>query len=295
MGRLRTMEVLVIGQVAAPGLHTVSALVTVSDALTAAGGVRKQGSLRHIELRRGGRPPADIDLYAMLLRGDTSSDLRLQPRDVIFVPAIGPVVGVAGDVKNPAIYELRGRESLASVIQMASGVGAFGFAQRVQVERVQNHQARIALDVNLDSRQARAFAIDDGDLVKDFTVLPERRNVVKLNGNVNRPDVYQWRAGMRVADLICEGQGVRDDTFFDYALLQRRADPARKSKSQFLRMNLSEALSSEDPALNSPLEPGDALTIYSVGEINEISAVSVVARCENPAPILSPTACACAT
>ena len=280
MGRLRTMEVLVIGQVAAPGLHTVSALVTVSDALTAAGGVRKQGSLRRIELRRGGRPVADIDLYAMLLRGDTSSDLRLQPRDVIFVPAIGPVVGVAGDVKNPAIYELRGPENLASVIKMASGVGAFGFAQRVQVERVQNHQARIGLDVNLGSPRARAFAIDDGDLVKVFTVLPERRNVVKLNGNVNRPGAYQWRAGMRVADLIREGQGVRDDTFFDYALLQRRADPARKS--QFLRINLSEALSSEDPALDSPLEPGDALTIYSAGEINEIPTVSVAGKVRKP-------------
>lgn len=280
MGRLRTMEVFVIGQVAAPGLHPVSALATVSDALTAARGVRKQGSLRRIELHRGGRPLADIDLYAMLQRGDTSSDLRLQPRDVIFVPAIGPVVGVAGDVKNPAIYELRGPESLASVIRMAGGVGAFGFAQRVQVERVQNHRALIALDVDLDSPRASAFAIHDGDLVKVFTVLPEQHNVVKLNGNVNRPGAYQWRAGMRVADLIREGQGVRDDTFFDYALLQRRAGPA--SKPEFLRIDLDKALSAEDSASDSSLEPGDAVTIYSVGELNEIPTVSVAGEVRKP-------------
>ncbi|MGH9206731.1 MAG: SLBB domain-containing protein, partial [Acidimicrobiales bacterium] len=207
MGRLRTIQIFTIGQVAEPGLHAVSALGRVSDALVAAGGVRKTGSLRRVELRRDNRLIRIVDLYAMLLNGDTSSDLRLEPRDVVFVPVIGPVVGLAGDVRNPAIYELRGGETLPSVIQRAGGVSAFGYAHRIQVERIQNHERRVALDVRIDTPEARRFGVDDGDLVKVFTVLPEQQDVVKLEGNVNRPGTYQWEEGMRVVDLIRHGQG----------------------------------------------------------------------------------------
>jgi protein involved in polysaccharide export with SLBB domain len=273
MGRLRTIEVFVIGQVAEAGLQTVSALAHVSDALAAAGGVRKTGSLRRIELRRGNHLVETVDLYSMLLHGDTGADQRLEPRDVIFVPVIGPVVGVAGNVKNPAIYELKGKDTLARVVKMAGGVSAFGYAQRIQVERVQNHKQRVALDVNLDSSRARTFVVSDGDLIKVFTVLPEQGNAVKLVGNVNRPGTYQWQTGMRVSDLVRQGQGVRDNTFFGYALLKRRQGPMRTT--HFLRVNLGEAISDEASSVDLPLEPEDSLTVYSVGEINEIPTVTV--------------------
>lgn len=280
MGRLRTMQVFVIGQVAQPGLETVSALAHVSDALVMAGGVRKTGSLRRVELRRDNRVIQVVDLYSLLLHGDTSADERLQPRDVVFVPVIGPVVGVAGDVKNAAIYELDGSESLPAAIRTAGGVSAFGYSQRVQVERVANHERRIALDVRLDDPQARRFLVDDGDLIKVFTVLPDQQNTVKLEGNVNRPGAYQWKAGMRVVDLIREGQGVRDRTFFDYALIKRREGPTRTT--HFLRVDLGQAISNEMALADSPLEPGDTLTIYSQGEINEIPTVTVKGEVRKP-------------
>jgi polysaccharide biosynthesis/export protein len=280
MGRLKTIQVFTIGQVAEPGLQNVSALAHVSDALVIAGGVRKTGSLRRVELRRDNHVIRIVDLYSLLLHGDTSTDERLQPRDVVFVPVVGPVVGVAGDVKNSAIYELRGNETIESVLRMAGGVSAFGYAQRVQVERVQNHQQRIALDVDLDNPQPRQFVVDDGDLIKVFTVLPDQQNVVKLQGNVNRPGSYQWEAGMRVVDLIREGQGVRDRTFFDYALLKRRQGAARTT--HFLRVDLGEAISHESSLADSPLEPGDALTVYSEGEINEVPTVTVKGEIRKP-------------
>ncbi len=280
MGRIRTIQVFVIGQVAEPGLQTVSALAHVSDALAAAGGVRKTGSLRRIELRRDNRVLETLDLYAMLLHGDTSADRRLESRDVVFVPLIGPVVAMAGNVKDPAIYELKSFETIATVIRIAGGVGAFGYSQRVQVERVENHLQRIALDVSLDSPQARRFVVDDGDLIKVFTVLPRQRNVVKLAGNVNRPGTYQWKPGMRVSDVIREGQGVRDNTFFGYALLKRRKGPMRTTR--FLRVDLGEAISEEASTVDLPLEPQDTLTVYSEGEINEIPTVTVKGEVRKP-------------
>jgi polysaccharide biosynthesis/export protein len=280
MGRLKTIQVFTIGQVAEPGLQTVSALAHVSDALIVAGGISKTGSLRRVELRRDNRVIRVVDLYSLLLHGDTSADERLQPRDVIFVPVVGPVVGVAGDVRTSAIYELRGNETIESVLRMAGGVGAFGYAERVQVERVQNHQQRIALDVDLNSPQTRQFVIGDGDLIKVFTVLPDQQNVVKLQGNVNRPGSYQWEEGMRVVDLIREGQGVRDRTFFDYALLKRRQGAARTT--HFLHVDLGDAISNEYSIADIPLEPGDALTVYSEGEINEVPTVTVRGEVRKP-------------
>ncbi len=280
MGRVRTIQVFVVGKVRQPGLYTVSALAHVSNALVAAGGVSRVGSLRRIELRRNNQLVRRIDLYQLLLRGDTSLDVHLEPRDTIFVPVIGPVVAVAGDVKNPAIYELLGPESLRSVLSLAGGVSAFGYAQRVQVERVENHETRVVLDVGLDNPEGQRFAIRDGDLIKVFPVLPQARNVVTLKGNVNRPGTYQWYPGMRITDLLREGQGPADHTFFDYALLRRLEGPQRFS--HFIPVNLNEAMSDETGPANITLQPDDSLTIYSQGELNEIPTVTVRGAVRQP-------------
>jgi protein involved in polysaccharide export with SLBB domain len=280
MGRVRTIQVFVVGKVVQPGLYTVSALSHVTNALAAAGGVSPVGSLRKIEVRRNNRLMRQIDLYGMLLRGDTSSDVRLEARDTVFVPVIGPVAAVAGDVKSPAIYELRGVESLQSVIALAGGVSAFGYAHRIQVERVENHQTRVVLDTGLDTVQGRRFAVRDGDLIKVFPVLPQTHDAVTLRGNVNRPGSYQWHPGMRVTDLVREGQGVADHTFFDYALIQRREGPQRTSR--FIPVNLNEALSDELGAANFALRPEDSLTIYSQGELNQVPTVSVRGAVRKP-------------
>ena len=163
---------------------------------------------------------------------------------------------------------------------MAGGVSAFGYGHRIQVERVQNHMRRIALDVSLDSSGARQFVIEDGNLIKVFTVLPEETNTVTLQGNVNRPSTYQWAEGMRVTDLIRAGQGLRDHTFFSYALLKRKEGAARAV--HFLRVNLGDALSDEASAADLQLEPQDTLTVYSEGEISQIPTVMVTGEVERP-------------
>ena len=274
MGALRTIQVFVIGKVSQPGLYTVSALSHVSNALVAAGGISKIGSLRRIELRRGNRIIRTMDLYDMLLHGSTASDLELNQGDVLFVPVIGPVVGVVGDVKDPAIYELKGDESLKSVLAMAGGVGPFGYSERVQVERIDNHERRIALDIDFARISAAHFRILDGDLIKVFTVLPQQQEVVTLKGNVNRPGVYQWRSGMRVADLLRRGEGVTDNTFFGYALIRRVEGSDRRVR--FLPVDLGKALA--DPEWSNSdmtLQPRDVLTIYNEHELGDLPKVAV--------------------
>ncbi len=281
MGSIRTIQVFVIGKVEHPGLFSISALSHVSNALVASGGISKIGTLRRIELRRGNQLIREIDLYDMLLHGRTSADVRLEQGDVIFVPVIGNVVAVTGDVKDPAIYELRGQEDLAAVLRMAGGVGAFGYSQRLQVERIDNHEHRVDLDVELLSRQFSSFAVRDGDLVKVYTVLPERNNVVTLKGNARRPGVYEWRPDMRVSDLISEGEGVADHTYFGYALIRRVEGPDRRV--HYLPVDLGAAL--RGPAsrqVDLVLEARDELTIYSETDIGDLPHVTISGAVRKP-------------
>jgi protein involved in polysaccharide export with SLBB domain len=281
MGKLRTMQVFVIGEVNQPGAYTVSALSRVSNAIVAAGGIAKTGSLRRVEVRRGNQTVRTVDLYNLLLSGDNSGDVRLQPQDVIFVPVIGPVAAVAGDVKRPAIYEISGRSSLSGLLKLAGGITAFGYAQRVQVERVQNHDRRVILDVDLATARTRAFPIEDGDLVKVYTVLGQQTNVVTVDGNVNRPGKYQYHPGMRLTDLINQAEGVQSHTYFRYALLRRSQGPQKNQR--LIPVNLDDAMAGEATQnVNLVLSPGDELTIFSQSQIRDLPTVQVAGEVRNP-------------
>jgi len=280
MGQLRTIQVFVVGQVNQPGSYTVSALSRISSALQAAGGISKVGSLRHVELRRGNQVIDVLDLYDLLLAGKSIHDARLDDGDVIFVPVIGSVVAVAGDVKVPAIYELAGRgASIRQVLQLSGGVSAFSYLERVQVERVVNHQLMVALDIDLQSPQARRFVIRDGDVVKVYSVLPDQTNIVKLTGNVRRPGDYQWRQGMRVSDLVRLGEGTKPHTFFQYALIRRMEGPQKFT--HFVPVDLGAALAG-DPSADRLLDRMDELSVLSEDDLRVAPHVVIQGQVRKP-------------
>lgn len=282
MGKLKTIQVFVVGEVEQPGAYTVSALSHVSNALSAAGGITKIGSLRKVELRRGNQLVRTIDLYSLLLAGNEQGDEQLQPGDVIFVPVIGPVVGMIGDVKRPAIYELGSSgEPLSSVIKLGGGISAFGYSQRVQVERVADHQKRIALDVDLNDLRSQRFDIRDGDLIKIYPVLPAQQDVVIVRGSVNRPGKFEWHQGMRVADLVELAEGVAPHTFFKYALIRRKEGKARTVR--LVPVDLGEALSANiGGPQNLALYQEDELTVFSESQMKYLPTVQVFGEVRNP-------------
>ena len=134
-----------------PGVYTVSALSSLVDALFASGGPTVQGSMRQIQLRRGSAVVTEFDLYGLLIHGDKSKDVKLQSGDVIFIPPAGPQAAVTGSVRNPAIYELRENETLASLLADAGGVTSVAAEARVSIERIENHRDRSAMEVAYDA------------------------------------------------------------------------------------------------------------------------------------------------
>ncbi len=264
MGRLKSIPVFILGDVARPGAYTIGSFATITDALLIAGGPSPIGSLRGVELKRKGKIVTTFDLYDLLLRGDKSKDAMLQAGDVVFVPVTGPLVGIAGNVKRPAIYELKGRQDLHTVIELAGGILPTAYTQQIQVERVVKNERQVVID--LDDRRlsaARDFMLSEADLVKVFNIADKEENVVFLSGNVKRPGKYEFRSGMRVKQLIREINDLEYETHLDYALIKRMALPGSKSENELIPFNLGRLLLEKDQSQNIELKPQDSVYVFS--------------------------------
>ena len=265
MDRLRTIRVFVVGEATAPSSYSVSSLSTIINALVAAGGPSKNGSLRKIRLSRNGADPVSIDLYDFLLGGDRSGDLRLQDGDTIFIPLIGPVAGVAGNVKRPAIYEMAEPMTLGQVLDLAGGVTFAGWLQRVQVERIEDHRRRIVADFNLDdsdgSGQSRSLetVIADGDVVKVFPVAPGEHDIIQLAGHVTRPGKYEWKPGMRLRDILPSYEVLLPQPNIDYAEIERLVPP--DLHPSFIPFDLGKLLAGDETE-NLELAQYDTIRIF---------------------------------
>jgi protein involved in polysaccharide export with SLBB domain len=207
IGRLRSIQVIVVGNARYPGTYTISSLSTLVNAIFASGGPGPQGSLRHIQVRRDGATITDFDFYDLLIKGDKSKDVRLQSGDVLYIPHVGPLVAISGSVNVPAIYEIKDDSSLKDLIDIAGDLSTVADTGRITIDRVLDHQARKTLEFPYDE-QSRAQRIEDGDIVRVFSIVPRFEDTVTLRGNVANPGRYPWKPGMRVSDLIPNAQAL---------------------------------------------------------------------------------------
>ncbi|MGA9391191.1 MAG: SLBB domain-containing protein [Candidatus Sulfotelmatobacter sp.] len=207
IGRLRSIQVFVVGDARYPGTYTISSLSTLVNAIFASGGPTPQGSLRHIQVRRDGATITDFDFYDLLIKGDKSKDVRLQPGDVLYIPHVGPLVAIAGSVNSPAIYEVKDNSTLNDLIEIAGDLSNVADTNRITIDRLVDHTARQTLEFPYDA-QSRAQPLKDGDIVRVFSIVPRFEDTVTLRGNVANPGRYPWKPGMRVRDLIPDAQAL---------------------------------------------------------------------------------------
>jgi polysaccharide export outer membrane protein len=207
IGKIRSIQVFVVGQARYPGTYTISSLSTMVNAVFASGGPTLQGSLRDIQIQRDGQTITHLDFYDLLVKGDKSKDVRLQPGDVLYFPAVGPLVAIAGSVNTQAIYEVKRGSSLSNLIEIAGGLSTVADSSKITVERFGDNKMRSVMEFPLDA-QSRALTLNDGDIVRVFSVVPRFDNAVTLRGNVVNPGRYPWKPGMRVRDLIPNAQAL---------------------------------------------------------------------------------------
>jgi polysaccharide biosynthesis/export protein len=259
LGELRSIRVFVLGDVERPGSYSVSGLSTITNALYASGGVKPIGSLRNIALRRDGETVSTLDLYDLLLRGDTRGDVRLQPGDAIFVPPIGARVTVDGEVRRPAIYEVKTEESVAQLVELAGGVNAAANRGAVKLERVVPNRGTTVQDVDLAAGGVQT-AVRDGDVLRVPANLEQLEASVRLEGNVFQPGLYQWRQGMRLTDLLPTSEGIKPLSDLNYVLIRRELEP--NVDMEVISADLHAAWRAPNGAANVLLRARDTVHVF---------------------------------
>lgn len=230
LGRLRSIQVYVVGQARQPGTHTVSSLSTLINALFEVGGPNNNGSMRNIQLKRNGELVGELDLYDFIARGDRSGDVPLQPGDVIVISPVGPRVAVLGALEQPAIYELKGASSVGEVLELGGGLSVLAKPEKALLERIEpgSEKPRHVEDFALDAA-GLARALRDGDILTLFEISPQFANAVTLRGNVAQPLRYPYREGMRVRDLIPDREALITPDYYHRKNLLVQFERAEKT------------------------------------------------------------------
>lgn len=262
MGELRSIRVFITGDVKRPGSYTVSGLSTMTNALFAGGGITNVGSLRNIQLKRNGSVVGRLDLYDLLLRGDSSGDRRLMPGDVLFVPPVGSTAGIAGQALRPAIYELRDGQTIADLLALAGGLAPDADPRVARLERIDAQRKRTVLNVDLTVPAGRAMATRAGDVLTVPKVLEERVGTVSLEGYVQRPGQSAWRDGMRLTDLIGSLDALKLNADQRYVLIRREHLPDRRI--EVLSADLGRAYSARGSQYDPALQSGDRVVVFSL-------------------------------
>jgi polysaccharide biosynthesis/export protein len=279
LGRLRTIRVYVVGDVANPGAYDISSLSTPLNALFTAGGPTPRGSLRIVRHYRGNQLVQVVDLYDLLLRGVKSDIQRLDNGDTVLVPPIGPQVTVEGMVRRPAIYELKDEKYLAGLLDLAGGLLPTAALQHIEVQRTVLHeqQTMVSLDVpdgeaaSEATQKLASFEIHDGDQIRLFPIAPYNQNAVYVEGHVIRPGRYSYRADMRVTDLISSYKDLLPEPATQYAeIIRLNAPDFHPSVEGF---DVAEAFA--DPAHAPLLHPMDTVRIFSRYDFENPPTVSV--------------------
>ncbi|MEC8420073.1 MAG: SLBB domain-containing protein [Verrucomicrobiota bacterium] len=221
LGAFRSINVLLLGEVEKQGVLRVSSMASVVDVLLGSSGIKETGSLRKVQLNRSGNPIATIDLYELLLRGDSSSDQSLEPGDVVFVPVINDQVSVDGAVRRPAKYELLGNENLSDIIDLAGGLDARAVSNVINLERLDENFYPMIKSLNL--AQESEFKIRDGDILRVDSSVSNIRNAISLMGATEKSGEYEWKIGLELQDLITNRLDLSTNVDLEYGLVSRKS------------------------------------------------------------------------
>jgi polysaccharide export outer membrane protein len=224
LGQLHSIQIFVTGEAERPGTYTVSSLSTLVNAVFASGGPSPVGSMRKIELRRDGQVVTTFDFYDLLLHGDKSKDAHLLPGDVIFIPPAGPEVGISGQVNVPAIYELKGEETLGALLQLAGGANSVASSAGVTLQQIVHHQYRETSTVPL-TPAGLATPLEDGDLLVLGGISNRFENTVTIRGNLANPGRFAWHAGMRLSDILPEKAALLTQNYWEVRNAEGRPGP----------------------------------------------------------------------
>ena len=273
MGRLRAINIFMAGEVAVPGAYSVSALTTITQALFQAGGISGIGSLRAIEVKRGGVSVASFDVYKLLLQGDASGDVRLQSGDVVFVPPYKGLISVDGAVNRPMIYEFKQGESVNDAIIMAAGFSQDAYRSAISVvSKAIAKSLPTVSNIDLSGSGSKGSLLRNGDVIKVSESTDTLKNAVTLKGAVIRPGVYGWEQGQRISDLLVSvDSDLKTTADLGYALVVRQKN--QRLDIEVLQIDLASAIFNVESDDNIATRPRDKIIVFSLAQVADLSSL----------------------
>ena len=275
LGQVRTIQVNLMGEVAVPGTYNLSSFSNIFHALYRAGGISKLGSLRNINLMRGGKKIASVDVYDFILKGNAMDANRLQEGDVIIVPTYEMLVNISGNVKRPMFYEMKSGETVQNLIDYAGSFTGNAYTKNVRMTRQNGKEYQI---YTIDDMDYSVFKLMDGDVVSISAMLERYENKLEIKGAVYRPGIYQYSGQLNtIKQLVEKAEGVMGDAFLTRAVLHREREDLTK---EVIQVDLKNILNGSKPDI--ALQRNDELYVPSIHDLQDIGTITVFGEVARP-------------
>lgn len=261
IGNLRSIKVTIAGDVRLPGTYTLSSLSTLFNALYVSGGPSVNGSFRNIQLYRENKLITLLDVYDFIIRGNQINNVRLQDQDLILVSPYKTRVEVQGEVKRPALYEIKDNEHLSDLIDFSGGFSEKAYSYRLRIIRNSGREYKI---FDIERKNFSAFSLENGDFINVDTILSRFENMVNIDGAVYRSGRYELTDSLTLKNLIDKAEGLRGDAFMTRAIIYRlRPDLTKES----VPVNLSVLMNNKDSDVL--LQKDDSVKVFSIFDLQE--------------------------
>ncbi|RZM21500.1 MAG: capsule biosynthesis protein [Pedobacter sp.] len=274
LGNIKSIKVILTGEVMKPGTYSLPSLATVFNALYSSGGPTDNGSFRKIEVIRNGRKIATLDVYDFLLKGELKNNVRLQDQDIIRIPTYQKRVEVVGEVKRPAIFEMKDAENLNDLLNFAGGFTERAYQARIKVLKNTSTERKVA-DVVADAFSS--YQPQSGDKYFVNEILDRFENRVSIQGAVFRPGEYELTPGLTLKQLVEKAEGIKEDAFGSRAYITRlTAD----NNPELISFDLAKVLNGTAPDIS--LKREDVVSISSIFELREAYTINIDGEVQRP-------------
>jgi protein involved in polysaccharide export with SLBB domain len=267
LGNVRSIKVNMIGEVYLPGTYTLPSVATVFNALYAAGGPSLHGTMRSVKVIRENKTIAELDLYEFLLKGEQKDNIRLQDQDIVFISPYTNRVIVKGEIKRPAIYDVKSNESLKDLIGFTGGFTEQAYSEQLKIFRKTSREKKV---VDVASAQMDTFKMHNGDEIQVDSILNRFENRIEIKGAVYRPGVFSLGDSLTLKKLIAKAEGLRGDAFKNRAVIYRTKEDLTM---EVIPVDLSVLLGPSGTDI--PLQREDLVIVPSIFDIKEYYTVKV--------------------
>ncbi|MFC0317883.1 SLBB domain-containing protein [Olivibacter jilunii] len=273
VGNIRSIRVIVTGEVVKPGTYTLPSVATAFNALYAAGGPNDKGTMRQIKIIRNDREESIIDVYDFLLNGSLRNNIVLQDQDIIQVAPYLSRVEIRGRVKRPAIFELKEGETFNQLLTYAGGFDEEAYRTRITVFKNTATERRVE---DVLASQFGVYLPQSGDKYRVGKILDRYTNRVRISGAVFRPGVYELSQGLTLSMLIKKADGVKEDAFMNRGYITRLKENLEKEQVAF---SVADILAGTQNDI--PLKREDEVVISSIFDLKTAYKIQIDGEVRN--------------